>query len=100
MTIELEESDRQMVLLSLALCSLLRPGFRHACELIAGKCGGELLFTEFRRLNADQTFSRDVQRDLMEVTKALVLLTGSPEPETQHVADHARQVIAKAVEAR
>lgn len=54
MTVVIEdEADRQMVLLSLALCTLLRPGFHYACGEIAERLQGRDMFEEFRRLNAD-----------------------------------------------
>jgi hypothetical protein len=53
---QLEEGDRQLVLLSLALCALDRPGFDHALSRIAEQLApaGVALYTEFKRLNADR----------------------------------------------
>lgn len=55
MTFDIEESDRQLLLLSLGLCALLRPGFNYACGNIAEKLDGSRgRFEEFKRLNDDQ----------------------------------------------
>lgn len=51
MNFELEESDRQMLLLSLALCARLRPGWDYAAGEIAKKLGGEQMFTDFKKYN-------------------------------------------------
>lgn len=48
-----EEGDRQLTLLSLALCSLLRPGFDTALGLIAEKLEGKDMFEHFKHLNSD-----------------------------------------------
>lgn len=48
----LGEEDRQLVILSLALCALQRPGFDHALELIAAKYDGVVMYSEFKRVNA------------------------------------------------
>jgi len=49
----LAEEDRQFVLLSLALCSLLRPGFHFAAGNIAQKFFGREMFEQFREYNRD-----------------------------------------------
>jgi hypothetical protein len=49
---DFEEGDRQLVLLSLALCSVQRPGFYYALAKIADQFDGRHMFDEFRRLNA------------------------------------------------
>lgn len=50
----LTEEERQLVVLALALCALLRPGFEPAAlRPLARKFSGEELFLELRRLNAD-----------------------------------------------
>ena len=55
MTTELDESDRQMIILSLALCSLLRPGWNYAAGEIAKKLGDLDLkmYEDFRKYNSD-----------------------------------------------
>lgn len=57
MTIDIEESDRQLMILSLALCSLLRPGWEPACRDAAKKLdgGSSEMFENFRKFNGDQT---------------------------------------------
>jgi hypothetical protein len=47
------EADRQMILLSLALCTLLRPGFYYSCGNIADQFQGREMFERFRELNTD-----------------------------------------------
>lgn len=47
------ESDRQAILLSLALCSLQRPGWENYMRSIARTLHGETMFDEFRKYNAD-----------------------------------------------
>lgn len=55
MTIDIEEDERQMLLLALAELSLQRPGWLHACETLALKFdnkqpdGRAQLFDQFRR---------------------------------------------------
>jgi hypothetical protein len=51
--ISLSEEDRQLTLLALALCSLLRPGFDTALRLIADQLQGGYMFEEFKRFNSD-----------------------------------------------
>jgi hypothetical protein len=48
---DFEESDRQLVVLSLALCSKLRPGFECATREIAKKLSAEAMFDTFRECN-------------------------------------------------
>jgi hypothetical protein len=52
--VEFDESDWQLVLLSLAICALDRPGFDYALGLIAERCNGRGPYLEFKRLNADR----------------------------------------------
>lgn len=52
-TVTISEEDRQLVLLALALCALLRPGFDYAIGETAERFGGRDLVNEFKRLNAD-----------------------------------------------
>lgn len=47
MTIEIEEEDRQMLLLALALTRRLRPGWDYATRLVAVKLKGEKMFDDF-----------------------------------------------------
>lgn len=51
--IEIEEGERQMLILSLALCSLLRPGFHVYAKEIATKLhgGSAEMFDHFRKFN-------------------------------------------------
>lgn len=59
-TIALDQADRDLVLLALAILSLDRPGWLQACANAASTIGGEswvatrAAFEEFRRLNADR----------------------------------------------
>lgn len=61
MIVDIDEGDRQFLLLSLALCTLLRPGFHYAAGEIAAKLEGRAMFEDFRRLNEDVV---DVQKNL------------------------------------
>lgn len=47
----ISEADRQLVLLSLALCARLRPGFDQALSLIAEQLDGRAMFEDFKRFN-------------------------------------------------
>lgn len=60
--VEISEEDRQMILLSLALCSLLHPGFHYATGEIAEKYGGRQMFEEFRACNQDRVSSLHADR--------------------------------------
>jgi hypothetical protein len=53
MTIEIEEEDRQTILLALAEVALSRPGWNDVLGEIAAKFGGLDMFAEFKRLKAD-----------------------------------------------
>jgi hypothetical protein len=53
------KADRDFLLLSLALCSLARPGFHYAAGEIAEKLRGRAEFERFRELNADQTATHE-----------------------------------------
>lgn len=63
--ITLDQADRDLVLLALAILSLDRPGWLMACANAASTIGGEswvatrAAFEEFRRLNADRWQSGD-----------------------------------------
>lgn len=54
MIFEFEEGDRQMILLGIAELALSRPGWDDALGEIAKQLGGEKMFAEFKRLNADR----------------------------------------------
>jgi hypothetical protein len=57
MTVEIDEAQRQLVILALAILSLDRPGFEFACLEAAnefGRIDAQEMFKEFRRLNADR----------------------------------------------
>jgi|ERR1039458_5651319 hypothetical protein len=53
-SVEVEEGDRQMLLLALAELALSRPGFDCAIGQIADRFQGREMFAEFKRLNADR----------------------------------------------
>lgn len=53
-TPEFDEGERQLVVLSLALCSLLRPGFDWALGEIAEKLHARPMYEEMARLNQDR----------------------------------------------
>jgi hypothetical protein len=53
MIVELPEEERQLILLSLAICANLRPGFDDALRRIADRFDGAPMFDNFKRLNAD-----------------------------------------------
>jgi hypothetical protein len=52
--ITLDESDRQLVMLALAILSLDRPGWHWTLGRLAEIYSGREMFEEFRRLNADR----------------------------------------------
>jgi hypothetical protein len=55
MTFEIEEMDRQAILLALAKLSLTRPGWHPAClSRIADKLGGRAMYEEFRSHGCDR----------------------------------------------
>jgi hypothetical protein len=54
MKFEIEEGQRQMILLAIAELALSRPGFDHMLGEIAKQFSGEEMFAEFKRLNADR----------------------------------------------
>jgi hypothetical protein len=53
MPYKIQEEDRQMIVLSLALCSLLRPGFLDATRRISEIFQAEEMFDNFREYNTD-----------------------------------------------
>lgn len=52
--VTVDESERQAILLSLALTTLLRPGWLAFHREIAEKFQGRTMFEQFRDLNVDQ----------------------------------------------
>ncbi|HEV1992469.1 MAG TPA: hypothetical protein VGR34_06360 [Candidatus Dormibacteraeota bacterium] len=55
--LNLDEGDRQLVLLALAELSISRPGFDDALGRIADGLKGRDMFEELKRLNADRLHS-------------------------------------------
>jgi hypothetical protein len=53
-SVEIDEADRQAIVLALALTALLRPGWDSYLESVATKLWGATEFAEFKRANADQ----------------------------------------------
>ena len=53
MIVDLEEGERQFVLLSLALCVLLRPGFKLPAETISDKLNGREMYEGLMWCNED-----------------------------------------------
>lgn len=51
MTIEINEEERQLILLALALMALARPGFEHLAADIARKLSGWEMFNSFKAAN-------------------------------------------------
>lgn len=49
MTFQLEESDRQMILLGLSELAVARPGFAYAIGLVAAKLHGQAMVAEFSK---------------------------------------------------
>jgi hypothetical protein len=65
MTLEIEEGQRQLILLALAILSLERPGFHNALNTIALKIdnnveGAAEMYHSFRRLNEDKYLKIEV----------------------------------------
>ena len=57
MTVTIDEEDRQLVLLALAILGLQRPGFQFACQQAADAFGGipaQEMFKNMQRANADR----------------------------------------------
>lgn len=54
MKIEIEEGERQMILLALAELALERPGWDWTIGETAEKFGGREMLAEFKRCNADR----------------------------------------------
>jgi len=59
--VQLEEADRQAVLLALATLAILRPSWQHHLGEIADQLAGRELYTAFQHLNAGET-DRILQR--------------------------------------
>jgi hypothetical protein len=53
-TIDLEEGNRQMILLAIAELALSRPGWDWTLGELAKQLGGEEMFADLKRLNADR----------------------------------------------
>lgn len=51
MTIEIDEDERQMIVLALAVLSVMRPGYGFNIEGIAGKFHGQPMLQEFQKFN-------------------------------------------------
>jgi hypothetical protein len=61
--IEIEEGDRQLILLALAVLGLQRPGFDHALRAIARQlpdARAEEMYDAFRASNDDQDLAREL----------------------------------------
>lgn len=58
MTIEIEEDERQLLILALALTSLLRPGWEPMCREKAVKLSGGGMFDEFRLYNTNLKYEQ------------------------------------------
>lgn len=54
MNFEIDESQRQMILLAIAELALSRPGWHWTLGELAKVFDGEKMFVEFKRLNADR----------------------------------------------
>lgn len=54
MNIEIDEGQRQMIVLALAELALSRPGWDWTLGETAKRFDGEAMFAEFKRLNADR----------------------------------------------
>lgn len=53
-TIEIDESQRQLILLALAELSRSRPGWHYVLGVVAGQFpGGVEMYEKFREINAD-----------------------------------------------
>jgi hypothetical protein len=65
MNYEISEEDRQFIVLSLALTSLLRPGFNYAALEIAKKFGAEKMFADFKRYNCETVQPQASRLDLV-----------------------------------
>lgn len=70
-TVGISEEDRQLTVLSLALCSLLRPGFEHACRQAAIQFKGESMYDEFRKCNQDVVKPAINGLDMSDINKEL-----------------------------
>jgi hypothetical protein len=54
MTVEIDEADRQMILLALAKLTIERPGFLYSCSELAARFSGRDVFESFRRLHCGE----------------------------------------------
>lgn len=48
--IDIDEGQRQLILLSLAICSKLRPGFDYALSKIAAQMHGLDMYDDFKKM--------------------------------------------------
>lgn len=62
MTIGLDESERQFLILACALVALLRPGWDYCSGTIADKLQGKAMFERMKELNADVVKPQEVRR--------------------------------------
>lgn len=60
MKFEIEEGQRQMILLAIAELALSRPGWDWTLGETAKVFGGEEMFAEFKRLNADRVKAKRI----------------------------------------
>lgn len=51
MTVEIEEEDRQMIILALAVLSVMRPGYAPMIDGLSSKFAGEVMLREFQKFN-------------------------------------------------
>lgn len=63
MTVDIEEDDRQMILLALAWLSLDRPGFDDCLSSIAADLWGLEMYEDFKKYNQDRVFKSDRYSD-------------------------------------
>lgn len=73
MKFEIDESDRQMIILALAVLSLQRPGYEYYNGEIAEKFSGREMFGKLREYNQDITISWQERRiiELQDDNRAL-----------------------------
>lgn len=68
-TFQIDEEDRQLVILALAELALSRPGWDYACRTAAEKFGGQnalTMFDDFKKTSADHIkprYSNHVEPD-------------------------------------
>ncbi len=64
MTIEIDEGDRQMMLLAIAELALSRPGWDWTLGRLAELLHGRSMFDEFKRLNADRVTAQRIPQTI------------------------------------